>query len=255
MSLNQNAIVILHDTDGNAFRVSQEQADALYALETTNKGGFASVIGYRPSSNYVVPPLHDYQVITRFSYAKLQERKRDALEAITWKQVKDDILSIPKVAALAKEKGEEHIRGIFNERKAKELDSIHVSASGDRSDSHRQAHDRCYGRVMEGIRVHYQTHKIDGETHPILTDGLPTVESIMLNVLILSRNVREPGERKAVNSGVPVLISNAIAKQLNARSVGFKALSLKPGNFETVRMGGVMLNEADTAKLGDLLVL
>lgn len=255
MTLNANAVVILTDMDGNAFRASQEQADALYAIEASNKGGFASIIGYRPSSDYVVAPLHDYQVLTRFNYGKLNDRKRDAMEGITWNQVKADILADPKVAALAAEKGEEHIRGIFNERKAKELDSIHTTAIGDRSDSHRQAHDRCYARVMEGVRVHYVTEKVGKETHPVLTDGLPTAQAIMLNVLILSRNVREPGERKVVNSGVPVIISNILKKQLNSRSVGFKALSLKPGSFESLRIGGTTLNEADTARLGDLLIL
>ncbi|WAX21444.1 hypothetical protein [Stenotrophomonas phage RAS14] len=255
MPITDNATVILTDADGNRFRASMEQANALAAMEQANKGGFATIIGYQPSSDYVVKPLHDYQVITRFDYGRLNNRKRDALEGITWNQVKDEILALPKVIELVKAKGEEHVRGIFNERKAKELDSIHVSAMGDRSDAHRQGHDRCYGRIVEGVRVHYKTEKVDGIMQPVFTDGLPTADSIMLNVLILSRNVREPGERKVVNSGVPVLISNVLKKQMNSRSVGFKALSLKPGNFEEVRMGGVTLNEADTARLGDLLIL
>ena len=61
-------------------------------------------------------------------------------------------------------------------------------------------------------------------------------------------------ERKAVNSGVPVLLSNIIAKNLNQRSVGFKALSLKPGNFDSVKVGGNVLTEADTKRLGDILI-
>lgn len=255
MSISANAIVILTDTDGNQFRASMEQANALAAMEAANKGGFATVVGYKPSSGYTVKPTIDYQVLTRFSYDKLLSRKRDVMEGVTWNDIKDAAYADPKIAAEIKAKGEEHVRGVFNERKAKALESIHVTKSGDREDAHRQGHDRCYGRVMEGVRVHYVTESIDGIKHPVLTDGLPTADSIMLNVLILNKSVREPGERKVVNSGVPVLLGNLIDKRLNSRSVGFKSLSLKPGNFEEIRMGGVTLNEADAARLGDLLIL
>ena len=247
--------VILVDQDGNQFRASLDQANALRTLSNANKGGFAQVVGYRPSTGYTVKPVVDYNVMTRFSYMNLLNRKQDALDAITWATVRDDAMASPKIAEMAKVKGEEAVRAIFNERKAKELASISDTKLGNRDDSHRQAHDRCYGRICEGVRVHYATETIGGEKHPILDEsGLPTADSIMLSALILNKTVRESGERKAVNSGVPVLLSNIIAKHLNQRSVGFKALSLKPGNFEMIKVGGNALMEADTKRLGDILI-
>ena len=246
--------VILVDQDGNQFRASLDQANALRALASANKGGFAQVIGYRPSTGYTVIPTIDYNVMTRFSYMNLLNRKQDALDAITWASIREDALANPKIAAMVKANGEEAVRAIFNERKAKELASISDTKLGNRDDAQRQAHDRCYGRICEGVRVHYATETIDGIKQPILTDGIPTADSIILSVLILNKTVREAGERKAVNSGVPVLLSNIIAKNLNQRSVGFKALSLKPDNFDSVKVGGNVLTEADTKRLGDILI-
>lgn len=245
--------VIMEDKDGNQFRCTLEQANTLKALSEANKGGFATVIGYRPSSGYIKPSLVDYQIITRFSYVNLLQRQRDAMEGITWNDIKADCLADAKIAAAIKEQGEEAIRAIFNERKGKQLGSISTTLQGKRDDAHRQAHDRCYARITEGVRVHFETHDVNGQKDPILTDGLPTAQSIMLDALFLNTNVREPGEKKVVNSGVPVLIGNIIESKLNQRSVGFRSLSLKPGNFEAVRIGGKVLNEADTARFAGVL--
>lgn len=247
-----NAVVIMEDVDGNKFRCTMEQATSLKALSESNKGGFATILGYKPSSGYVTVPTVDYQVITRFSYIKLLQRQRDAMEGITWNDIKADAYADPKIAAAIKAQGEEAIRAIFNERKGGQLGSISNTLQGYRDDAHRAAHDRCYGRICEGVRVHYETHTVDGQKDPILTDGLPTADSIMLNVLFLNTNIRVPGEKKKVNSGVPVLIGNLIEGKLNQRSVGFRALSLKPGNFEAVRIGGQVLTEADTSRFGDV---
>lgn len=219
---------ILTDLNGQKFRATAEQAEALESLSVARQGGIATVYGYVATSGRVKPTVYDAQLITRFSVENLYKRKMAALSDLRFSDVKEFIDADPVLSKLS----ETELLTIFNTRKAKEVDSMNTTLSGDRSDAHRQGHDRCYARVTDGIKVHFVTEKVDGIMQPVLTDGLPTVASIMVACLELNRNVREPGEYKVVKSGAPVLMSNAIAKVLNSRSVGLKFLSLKEGNFE-----------------------
>lgn len=222
--------VILTDLYGKQFRATPAQQEALESLSASRAGGIATVYGYKPSSGYVKgkEPVQDLQVLTRFSTERLYERKALALSDVTFSSVKADIAADPVLSALS----DIELLQLFNDRKAMEVDSLATSLSGSREGAQREAHDRCYAKVADGIRVHFVTEKVDGLMQPVLTDGLPTVASIMVNVLELSKVVRVPGEYKVVKSGAPVLMGNIIKKQLNSRSVGFKALSLKEDNFE-----------------------
>ena len=219
---------ILTDLNGQKFRATAEQAEALESLSVARQGGIATVYGYVATSDRVKPTVYDAQLITRFSVENLYKRKMAALSDLRFSDVKEYIDADPVLSKLP----ESELLTIFNTRKAKEVDSMNTTLSGDRSDAHRQGHDRCYARVADGIKVHFVTEKVEGIMQPVLTDGLPTVASIMVACLELNRNVREPGEYKVVKSGAPVLMSNAISKALNKRSVGLKFLSLKEGNFE-----------------------
>lgn len=223
------SLVTLTDLNGQQFRATAEQAEALESLSVARNGGIATVYGYVATSDRVKPTVYDAQLITRFSVENLYKRKMAALSDIRFSDVRPFIDADPILSKLP----ETELLTIFNDRKAKEVDSMNTTLTGDRSDAHRQGHDRCYARVAEGIKVHFVTEKdSDGLMQPVLTDGLPTVASIMVACLELNRNVREPGEYKVKKSGAPVLMSNAIAKVLNSRSVGLKFLSLKEGNFE-----------------------
>ena len=220
--------LILTDLNGQKFRATAEQAEALESLSVARQGGIATVYGYTATSDRVKPTVYDAQLITRFSVENLYKRKMAALSDLRFSDVKEYIDADPVLSKLP----ESELLTIFNTRKAKEVDSMNTTLTGDRSDAHRQGHDRCYARVADGIKVHFVTEKVEGIMQPVLTDGLPTVASIMVACLELNRNVREPGEYKVVKSGAPVLMSNAISKALNKRSVGLKFLSLKEGNFE-----------------------
>lgn len=225
-------LVTLTDLNGNQFRATPEQAEALEALAVARAGGIATVYGYRPTTDYVKDkyPLLNLQILTRFSTERLYERKMEALSNVTFKDIEALVEADPVLSA----KPRAELLTIFNERKANEVASMAKTLEGsDRTDAHRAAHDRCYARLADGIKVHLVTEKdADGVMQPVLTDGLPTVASIMVHYLELNRDVREAGERKVVNSGAPVRISNCIAKVLNQKSVGLKTLSLKDGNFE-----------------------
>jgi hypothetical protein len=186
------------------------------------------VYGYVATSDRVKPETSNLTILTRFSTARLYERKSVALADITFSQVRDAIAKVPKLAALTEVKAIE----LFNSCKAKMTESMGKTLDGDRSDAHRQGHDRCYARVAEGIKVHYDTVKVDGLMQPVLTDGLPTVKSIMVHYLQIDKTVTVPGEYKVVNSGEKVLMDKVIESQLNSRSVSLKTLSLKEDNFD-----------------------
>jgi hypothetical protein len=222
---------IYKNTD-RPFNCTTAQAEALDRLTALHKGGIGSIKGYRPTTGYVTPAVVDMQVITRFETGKLYARKAKALEAITFADVAEDIAKAAKLRDLPAGT----CLAQFNDCKAAMLESLNKTLTGDRDDAHRQGHDRCYVRLVDGVKVHLVTEKVDGIMVPVLTDGLPTLASIMLSVLELNKTVREQGVRKVVNSGPKVLMDKAIERQLNARSVGFKTVSLKEGNFESLNV-------------------
>lgn len=221
---------ILTASDGRQYRATAAQAEAIESLSVAHKGGIATVYGYTATSGRVKPTVYDAQIITRFNTSRLYERKMAALSDITYSDISEAIKANPVLAALS----EAERLTLFNDRKAMLVSSMNKTLSGDRSDSHRQGHDRCYATVADGIKVHFVTEmdKEAGHKVPVLTDGLPTVESIMVACLELNRNIRDPGEYKVVKSGAPVLMGNIIESALNKRSVGLKFLTLKEANFE-----------------------
>lgn len=213
------------------FRCTPAQAETLDRLAALRKGCIGSVKGYKPTTNYVKSPTVNLQILTRFDYGKLNARKKLALEAITFADVAEDIAKAPKLKALTTADALD----LFNKAKSAAIESIEKTASGDRDDAHRQGHDRCYARVADGVKVNFVTVKgDDGLKYPVLTDGLPTVESIMVPYLELNKTVVVEGEYKTVNSGAKVLMDKVIEKHMNARSVGYKTLSLKSDNFDSI---------------------
>jgi hypothetical protein len=225
---------------------SAQQAEALEALIQTRKGGFARVYGYKPTSDWDTSPVQDIVAITRFSTEKLYERKTKAVNGLTFADVKDAIAKNPKLKALSLTEQE----ALFNERKAMVVDSMAKTLDGDRDDAHRQGHDRCYLHLAPGVKVNYDTVKgKDGLMQPVLTDGFPTVASIMLSYLENSKVTRVEGVRKVVNSGAPKLMSNAIDSVLNKKSVALKMLSLKEDNFERLVIDGEVVLCEDVAGL------
>ena len=228
--------LITYKSGDQPFRCTQAQADTLDVLASLNKGGIGAVKGYRPTTGYVPgkSPVQDMQILTRFEYGKLNARKRAAMESIKFADVAEDIAKSPKLKALPAGA----CLDLFNTAKEAALASIDKTAAGDRDDAHRQGHDRCYARICDGVKVHLVTEKGDDKLmHPVLTDGLPTLASIMVPYLELNKTVRVAGEYKIVNNGPKVLMDKIIERKLNARSVGYKTLSLKEGNFEALHVG------------------
>lgn len=247
--MNKTLSVIATTNDGRKVRITAQQAAAIEALDNTRKGGCASVIGYIPSSNWVESPVHDIQMITHFSTAKLYERKREALMAIKYDDVKEDAQNDEKLSELSDDK----LRLLFEDRKHRAIASILDTNDGYREDAHRQAHDRCYAYFGD-VKVHLQTEKVDGIKQPVEDEnGNLLCASIMVPYLELKVTERKPGVRKNVNSGAPVRMSNMIDKCLNGRSVGYKTLSLKEDNFQELRVDRKTFLPEEVATFGELL--
>lgn len=219
------------------FRCTPAQAEMLDRLTALHKGGIGSVKGYRPDGKKFVggkAPTYDLQIITRFDVSKLYQRKIAALEAMTFADVATDVAQHAKLSCLSAA----DCLALFEQRKAEAIASMRQTLEGDRSGAHREAHDRNYVRIADGVKVNLVTSKnADGNEIPVLTDGLPTVSSILLPYLELKKTVVVESEYKPVNSGAPVLMKNIIESKLNKRSVAIKQLSLKADNFDALNVG------------------
>ena len=239
----------LIDANGSKVWATAEQAETIRTLMDTRKGGFARVYGYVATSKRTIPSVYDATVTTRFNYTKLIQRQKDAIQTVTVQDILDRAGNNPKLAKLSATE----LESILDARKAFEIASIDKTLEGDRDDAHRAAHDRCYLNLTDGVIVHYATEKRDdGLMHPILENGFPIVDSIMLNVLELSRNVREAGEYKPVNSGAPVIVSNIIKSILKERGVRkMSRISLKEGKFERLAIDGDVILPEDCISLID----
>jgi len=222
------------EIDGVKFVCSARQASTIDTLCQTRKGGFASVKGYVSSSS---GEKADHTVLTRFSTEKLYGRKIKALEALTLNDIAADVAANPKLSALPF--GD--LTKAFEDRKAKEIESMNKTLDGVRDDARRQSHDRNYARVTDGVKVHFLTEKRGDLTVPVRNaDGLPIVKNIMLTVVGISKNVLTEGTHKVVNSGVPVLLSNVMEKHM-PKSTKLKTLSLSEDNFDSIVIDGETL--------------
>ena len=236
--------------DGRKVKMTAAQAQAVQTLNASRKGGCAAVTGYVPSTNWIVPPVHDIQLLTNFSTEKLYQRRLLALEKITFADVADKLAADPVLSS----KTMSELRDIFDVRKEKMMETLQKTLDGDRSDSHRQAHDRCYAHIG-GVKLHLVTEKVDGRMEPVVdSDGNVKVANVLVKYLELNVKTRQEGQRKVVNSGAPVRMGNLIESCLNKRSVGFKTLSLKEDNFESFKIDGKLIEADVPVDFRDLLL-
>ena len=237
--------------DGSTFVCSARQAATIQTLVETQKGGFASVRGYVSTSKRVSPETADMTVLTRFSVSRLYDRRIKALQAVTLDAILPILSKSAKVPIgilLTDKVYFATITEAFNARKATEIASLQKTLDGVRDDAQRAAHDRNYARIGDGVKVHFVCEKnADGKMIPVLNaDGIPTVQSIMLSVIEIAKNVLVEGEYKTVNSGMPVLIGNAI-QSVMPKSTKIKMLSLKDDNFTSITIDNETVLPKDIA--------
>jgi hypothetical protein len=237
---------ILIDLDGKPVWATAKQASDLNILASLNNGGIATVRGYQPTTDWKVVPTIDLSFISKFSTERLYDRKLEALKALAFND-----LDIREAKILAMLPSDQH--KLFCECVTKMIESMQKTLDGERNDAHRQGHDRCYVHTALGVKVHLVTEKgEDGLKHPVLVDGHPQVDSIMLSVIELGRKYVEKGERKVVNSGAKVLMDNAINSALKTRTCQFRTISLKTDNHNSLAIGGEVLDPQEVVKVQTL---
>lgn len=227
-------MTVLYTTQNNeSFYCSKKQAEILNTLSETQKGGFASLTNYIATSKRVKPETANYTLLTRFNKSRLYNRKIEALKNISFDDVKKLAENDSKLSALSYN----DLLQAFAERKEWEVSRLQKSNEGTLSNSKTEAHQRNYIMVADGVKVNLVTTKVDGRQIPVTSEkGIPTLASILLSGLTISKEIVTAGEYKKVNSGIPVRISNCINKLLNSRSVGLKTFSLKANNFDRLRI-------------------
>jgi len=240
--------ILMHATDGRLVKVSGAQARAIEELAHARNGGCASVIGYRPTSNWVTRPVHDIQLIAKISIKNLYKRRLAALEDIQYGDVAAKVAADEKFGDLTAASCVE----TFNKRKEMLIEQINRNLEDKPKNAHQEAHERCYAYIGT-VKVHLITKKVDGRMEPVVTEGTVQCDNILVPYLELNVTVKEPGERKVVNSGAPVRMGKFIESALNQKSVGLKQLSLKDDNFVEFRIDRKSFLPEDVTRFGDIL--
>lgn len=238
----------MHATDGRLISVSGAQAKAIEQLAHARKGGCASVIGYRPTSNWVKAPVHDIQLIAKISIKNLYRRRLKALGDIEYGEIATKVAADEKFGDMSAASCVE----TFNKRKEMLIEQINRNLEDKPKNAHQEAHERCYAYIGD-VKVHLVTKKVDGRMEPVVSNGTAMCDTILIPYLELNVTERQAGERKVVKSGAPVRMSKFIEAALNKRSVGLKQLSLKDDNFEEFRIDRMQFLPEDVTRFGDIL--
>lgn len=250
MTHAERSIMVIN---GERVLATDAECEAIRILSETRKGGFATVHGYIPSSNWAkeARPVQTIQFLSRFSVAKLYERRIAALTALRFDDVAPAIQKAEKLASMT----DTALRELFVSRKMYEIESMEKTLAGVRDSAQRKAHDRNYIRVTDGIKVNLVSAKNDdGIMVPVLTEGLPTVASVMVMALFIKVETLTEGVRKYPNSGPAVLMGNAMTATLKRPGLDIRSLSLKPDNFNRLSIDGVgILNEGLHPDVASLL--
>lgn len=232
-------MVVLYDKGERPFYCSEAQAEILGQLARMKHGGIGNwVHGYRPTTGYLIPPIEDIQILTHFSLAKVYQRRKEALNSITYGEVAEAAAMQDKLKHLTAAQVLEY----FKARRAMLVKSMVATLSGDRGDNYRQGFDRCYIHAARGIRINVKSVRHGNIMEPVLVNNTPVAEGILVTYLELGKIIIQPGKKRPPpNSGAPVLIGNIIESKLNARSVDIKTLSLKSDNFISLEVGDVIV--------------
>ena len=219
--------------NGTTFLAPNGLSQAIETINEAPKGSFATIHAYESKGSGSVDNIN-FQ--SRFSYLNYNEKKANALKELTLDQVE---IKDEKLLALSQDKLEDQFKTCVD----KMLASIEKTKEGDRSDSHREAHDKFYLNVGTGVKIKFRTMEVGGETHLVKQNGLPIANNLQLAFMERSKKNLVPGTYKKVNSGPKVLMDKAIAKALKKHyKVGtYKTLSLD-NNFKTLKIGGEELN-------------
>jgi hypothetical protein len=216
--------------NGNMVYASNEVVDQLDILKRAHGGGFGHFTNYVSSSKRDVDEVANITFTSRYSNANLNAKKKQVLVDVAF----DDVsFTSPKLTTLSLDEQ----KAIFIKRKAFIMSSIEKTQNKLRDDAHRKAHDKFYVQVVNGIKVKLESKGTKGLKELVLKDGLPIVAQVMVMGLEVSRKVVQKGVYKQVDSGVDVLMGNAILKVLKARGVKEpRSFSLAQGKYDKLKI-------------------
>jgi hypothetical protein len=214
------------------FWVDEALLKAIEVLDACPKGAFATIHDYEAKET-----VSNINFQSRFSYMNWLSKKREALEDLKFEDL--DI----KDERLVKELNEDEQRLQFNECVEKMLGSINKTKSGERDDAHRQAADKFFIGICEGVKVKLKTIKVGDQVCLVKKDGYPVASHLQLAIVERSRTYTAIGDFKVVNSGHKVRMDKEINKALKkVKGVGiYKTISLKD-NFSSLKIGGQVLS-------------
>jgi len=218
---------------GTQVLATEKQIEALAILDSCRKGTFARVIGYVPTTGWVKgkSPVMNLTAVSGISGEKHNNRMGSIIENIEYPDIADYVITDPVLSVMR----HVDLLELFDVRKGMLLESINKTKSGDRSDAHRQGHDRCYIHSSTGVKVNLVTEPDeDGLKQPVLENGFPQVASILISCYFVDVTTTTEGERKVVNSGDKVRMSNVIKRAVGKTCVSLKTLSLKGDNFDSL---------------------
>ena len=219
--------------EGRKVRMTDAQATTVATLAGTAKGGFACIHGYKPSTNVVEQPIFDVTLISRISYDRLCERKLKALDSLTFEQAKPVLAQFPKLASMS----ESEQRKLFQTRLA--FMTGQVEKDRDRSSAQHEAHRRNYVTIAQGVIGHLVTETVEEDGKrlklPVVdSNGVYTLDHIMVAGLPVQKRVIAEGSYKTVNSRAPTIMGHAIERLLPRVSTQYRRYSLKGDNFDSV---------------------
>jgi len=220
--------------DGTLVNIDERTLDALNVLDSCRHGGFATVHNYVSGTSdpkCIVSGVSTINFISRFSYGKRCQRM------------------------LERAKGYVATDALHEEARNLVVESLTKTLAGDKeSDGYRQGHARCYVHSGQGIKCHLVTTDgvVDGRKVkvPVLdADGVPTVASIMVSVLEVSRKVHVEGKYKATNSRPLTIAKGEVETYCEDGMLPYKMLSLKDGNYDRLTIDKETVMPAEVASL------
>jgi len=235
MKLTDTKVITLSGTKVHA---TLNQLADIATLQACRNGGAATIHDYKAgdretgtskSSAWIKAPVRTIQFISKALVQNLYNRTIAAYNGISYGDVADYVASDPVLAAMS----HTELVAQFEECKALTIGSMEKTLSGDRSDAHRQGHDRCYIAIEGGIKVHLVTKRgEDKKMHPVTdSDGIPTVASIMVNAFFLNATTTVEGIPYVKNSGAKVRMDNVISRAFGQTGLNLKTLKLGEDNF------------------------
>jgi len=218
--------------DGRMVNISDRQLADLNVLDSCRHGGFATVHNYVSGTSdpkCITPGVSTIQFISKFSYKRRCER------------------------ILERAKGYVAPDALHEQARTEVVESLMKTLAGDTSDGHRQGHVRCYVHSDMGIKVHLETTDgvVDGRKVkvPVLdADGVPTVASIMVAVLEVSRKVHVKGEYAPTKSRPLTIAKEAVTSYCEDGMLSYKYLSLKD-NYDALNIDKESVVPAEIASL------